>query len=795
MKKNSKEFLVLILLTLLIVLSYWQIIFLDKTLLTHGGTKVIEGSGFYTGFDTTEITVIDPAGSAWIDEPLAQATKYKLNNNKLPLWNEFSGTGKPLFANQTSNAFSILRYIFPLNLFPTPIMWDLYLIFRIVLLALLFYWYLRVIQLDVVSSFVASFLLASSGHILMYNNLFQLDVEIIVPLLFIGIEMFFRKNNLFLFIIPLSVLLLITGGNVQSSLSIFIAGFFYIIVRLLQIYGFNLKFFINCLFLGLLLVIGIFISGFYLIPFLEFYLNSFHAHGLGTGMQFFSLKTIPSFLSPFMSGPIHSGWNGFSQHFIPSYLGVLPIIVVLYFLFSGELFKKHKNKSFAFALLFIFIFFILKVFNIPPIAYIGKLPILNRLIFTKYLFPLYFSFFSLFGIAFNRLFKKNFLIKKPFIFVLIFFILGLVYLYGIRTVIKLEPNVALKYDKSRYILYHTFFSFMLLHLFLFIVGYFSRLTKVFKTTLIVLIFIVDPIINISIINSKKFNRYDSYKKPAEYVKVLSDKNSRFYAIGRIFISQESSGYQIRDVRDLDALLVKNHIYFMRNFITGWDTNDYLFNSGGSGLINEKSIDFLESIDVKYLIDSSENTNPIVNSLVKKRNYNIIYKDFDVVVYELNNKKYFLAENIFYVSNEEEMLEKMSEINFDPKNDLVIFGDDKDISNISNRNVSSSVISIIKDEGDKLVLKINNNPEDNYLFIPITYYPGWEVIINGNLGSFVRANYSFYAVKVPKGDDILIEFIYKPKSFKYGIFVSFFGLIVLVVIKIIIKGKKHKNLYC
>ena len=53
---------------------------------------------------------------------------------------------------------------------------------------------------------------------------------------------------------------------------------------------------------------------------------------------------------------------------------------------------------------------------------------------------------------------------------------------------------------------------------------------------------------------------------------------------------------------------------------------------------------------------------------------------------------------------------------------------------------------------------------------------------------LRANYSFRAIVVPKGEH-LVEFKYEPDSFRYGIYASTAGFLSLLVI-ILIKKKKY-----
>ncbi len=72
------SFLILIFIFILNI----QIIFFGKTYLTYGAFDVMEGVKNYKGFIPKEITVIDPAGSTWIDFPLSQINSRKILNGK-----------------------------------------------------------------------------------------------------------------------------------------------------------------------------------------------------------------------------------------------------------------------------------------------------------------------------------------------------------------------------------------------------------------------------------------------------------------------------------------------------------------------------------------------------------------------------------------------------------------------------------------------------------------------------------------------------------------------------------------
>lgn len=62
-----------------------------------------------------------------------------------------------------------------------------------------------------------------------------------------------------------------------------------------------------------------------------------------------------------------------------------------------------------------------------------------------------------------------------------------------------------------------------------------------------------------------------------------------------------------------------------------------------------------------------------------------------------------------------------------------------------------------------------------LFLSDTYYPGWNAYIDGRKSKVFRANYTFRAVTIPKGNHEVV-FRYEPMSWKIGVIVSVLGLI-------------------
>jgi len=77
--------------------------------------------------------------------------------------------------------------------------------------------------------------------------------------------------------------------------------------------------------------------------------------------------------------------------------------------------------------------------------------------------------------------------------------------------------------------------------------------------------------------------------------------------------------------------------------------------------------------------------------------------------------------------------------------------------------------------DQRVSFTYSSPEESYVILSNTYYPGWKLKINGHEKPIQRINYAFQGLDLPKGKNIEVEVIYDPLSFKLGFFVTLISL--------------------
>ena len=79
------------------------------------------------------------------------------------------------------------------------------------------------------------------------------------------------------------------------------------------------------------------------------------------------------------------------------------------------------------------------------------------------------------------------------------------------------------------------------------------------------------------------------------------------------------------------------------------------------------------------------------------------------------------------------------------------------------------VEIVKYNNNSIYLQINL-PEQKFLFMSESYYPGWKAYIDGKKAHIYRANYAFRALLLKPGEH-KIEFVYDPWTFKVGLIIT------------------------
>jgi hypothetical protein len=341
----------------------------------------------------------DMGASGWLQEPDAALVHHQYFREKhLPLWNPYQSYGAPLAANMQSQPFSPLFLLFALD--PGPRTFNFFVLTRFLLAGLCAYLYLRLF-LPFVPSIAGGIACMLSGYFILFFDMPELSVNILVPALFLATERLFRDQSTGNVMLSIAVTLLcIVGGMPESTFLVLAFGCAYFLFRLAvgprtrAAVVTRLKYFIFVQALGLAL------TAFLLVPFFEFMGLSLDSHqpanlhGSITGLahDVFGLSLF-TYVIPTLFGPawksIGPGLGGYDS--LRGYMGVVQILFAV--VAVGGLTRRPENRFPGERRLTLFFLasalaIVLKRYGAPVINSIGHLPFCQLIWFPKYDEPL-----------------------------------------------------------------------------------------------------------------------------------------------------------------------------------------------------------------------------------------------------------------------------------------------------------------------------------------------------------------------------------------------------------------------
>ncbi len=254
-----------------------------------------------------------------------------------------------------------------------------------------------------------------------------------------------------------------------------------------------------------------------------------------------------------------------------------------------------------------------------------------------------------------------------------------------------------------------------------------------------------------------------------------------------FIKQDKSLYRILDLNEptsnvpaswMTQTIAGYHAAKVRRF---QDLVDVTGNSGGGVIFNP----FIWSLlNTKYII-----ANGAIDSVQGRMSPAFISKEpqqgrdgkpVQTIVWQNNAvlpRAFFV--NRYEIKQPLPMLEAMRDGKYDPR-DVIFFDEQpKDIGSPASTPIDvSETINITKYENEHIEMKTKTSAE-RLVFFSDTWYPNWQLTIDGKPTSFYRADYAFRAFKVPAGDHSVV-WEYHDQAYETGRGISLGANIIALI---------------
>jgi hypothetical protein len=176
--------------------TYRAVVFHGRTLLTGQLVQGTEGTGppyGYAGPAPMGYNEVDAGASAWQFVPQIRKTHDELASGEIPLWSANVMLGAPLAADPSNGLLN--PFTWPLLASPTPAVWDVWLLARLLMAGLCCTTLARYLGLRLVPATLAGLAYLMSGVFEMRTTTVQTGVMAILPLLILGAESCIRHPS------------------------------------------------------------------------------------------------------------------------------------------------------------------------------------------------------------------------------------------------------------------------------------------------------------------------------------------------------------------------------------------------------------------------------------------------------------------------------------------------------------------------------------------------------------------------------------------------------------------------
>jgi|GEM_PF-4690416 len=545
-------------LALIILVSLYPVVINNRSLLGSPLAAGVMGNdppyGVTYDEPVTNRHQLDPGASAWQDEPWTEKAAKMYRNGDIPLWNSSQALGKPLAAAMQSAVFYPLKAL--VFIAPTPLVWNIYLLLRLAIGGVLAFLFFRLIGLKKISSLVGATIFILSGHYLFFVAEAHLNVDIVLPLLFISFELIAQKRKNSWLWLALSVFLMAVGGHPETALLAGTFGLIYFAYRLfidrdkwLEKAGQALG--------GI--VMGLGLSFFLVLPFFEFMRYAYTIHGPEEVLATIHdpKKMLINLFYPYFFGWPYQPWT--DQYGTWSgtrnYIGVTA-------LFLGTLSLFSLKKYYRYTPIFLFLFFvaITKLYGLLNYDWLSSVPYFNAIGYQKYLGPeISFIGGALAALGVNYLFLMDQKRYRPYLLILPAILVSYTIWY-LYPSLDLAPERVIEKVKIQLILPATLVLLAL-------AGSFFWFKRRDVIKYIAVIFAVVAIAEMVILAPKHWpKRVEPYNKPP-FVQYLQDRGTeRLFAVDYLLYPNASSAFGLYDVRDLDAVFVTHYFRYIKEFI-------------------------------------------------------------------------------------------------------------------------------------------------------------------------------------------------------------------------------------
>lgn len=713
--------------------------------------------GREAGFPVKNFTIFDPVRQMYPWRFLAIET---FKNGQWPLWNPYQAAGTSFLGQIFTAAFYPANLLFWLFDFKFAWAWQIFL--QPVLVSIFTYLFLRNLKFSSLASLLGSIVFAYSSFLMM-----RLEWNIVghtaawLPLILLAVDKLveqFKKRWFFLFVFSLALSVL--AGYLQATIYIYLLSFSYILfrlwegkklgsVKLLRVFTFGF-------------ILSFLLVSFQVLPLLELLRLSSRVSNSEAGAQFFlPWRHLIMFIAPDFFGSPATGnyWGAFNYTEFCGYAGIFTLFLVALTVFGRQ---KKEIRFWQMILLISFVF--ITPNPIARLPYQLRIPFISSLTPSRLIFLIDFSLAVLVAYGLDWLTKEknqqkmrvsvgrvvSFLVRG-YVLVILAFLAGFLFwpLWQKNALVSFR-NLIL--------------PFGLLFANLFLVSIFLGIRKKRWRRLVLVLLIIVLIFDL-LRQARKYNAFIEPELIFPTTKMIE------------FLQKQKEPFRFQKT---DVELFPGNFQIMCG-LEAIDGYDPFFNqrmaqllSVGNSLgtkylgqeferdifLGNHSSPIFETLNTKYILSLRDLSSELHLKLLMQEGKTKLYENLRA------GSRAFLVDKLIIEPDEKKTLSLML------KKDLyheVILEEEVVLSSIIDKTIKEEKVSVDYPSVNKAVVNVTT-PKEKVLVLTDSFYPGWKVMVGGQEREILRVDYNLRGVVIPAGKH-LVEFIYDPLSFKFGLIVS------------------------
>lgn len=241
---------------------------------------------------------------------------------------------------------------------------------------------------------------------------------------------------------------------------------------------------------------------------------------------------------------------------------------------------------------------------------------------------------------------------------------------------------------------------------------------------------------------------------------------RIATVGHFELNQ-GMAHEISHVGGYDANVIKEYSEFM-NFSCGKPIDE------PNIVLEVKQISKLTNLlNLKYILLPSNASidHPTIKPIFRDSKY-ALFQNIQVL------PRAFIVHDARIMQGREAILKELASDEFHPLKYVILEEPSLPVINPDPERLQQEPFpNIIEYSANKVTIKATM-AEDGYLVLGDTFYPGWNVYVDGKKSKVLKANYILRSVFLEKGEHI-VEFVYEPKSFFIGMIITLASMVILI----------------